>query len=218
MINTLMILIISFFITVIFLVYKFFQDFNFQKEKQRIRYELNKKQTTKNKISIKENSIKKISVKENNYISNNTEYDNTYYYMPYMKNHSFLTFNEYKFYLSLKQYITKNNLDYIIIPRANLKEFITVTEKKHYRAYFNKIRSKHVDFLVCTQNFKPIMAFELDDHSHYRNDRIKRDKFVDELFKEIQLILIHFKSEKYYSPNIFNGLLISNQNNIKTQL
>ena len=44
---------------------------------------------------------------------------------------------------------------------------------------FRKIAMKHVDFVIVNNAFDIICVVELDDYTHKRKDRIKRDKFVD---------------------------------------
>jgi len=45
-----------------------------------------------------------------------------------------------------------------------------------------------VDFLLCDPHtMKPVMAFELDDSSHGRDDRISRDAFVERVFCQAEI-------------------------------
>ncbi len=52
----------------------------------------------------------------------------------------------------------------------------------------NKIKSRHIDFLICDrESTKPLLAIELDGYSHNNYNRIKRDDFVDSAYKDIRL-------------------------------
>ncbi|MBD2109558.1 DUF2726 domain-containing protein [Nodosilinea sp. FACHB-13] len=45
---------------------------------------------------------------------------------------------------------------------------------------FNKISAKHFDFVLCDRaSLKVLAAVELDDSSHQRVDRVKRDDFLN---------------------------------------
>lgn len=63
-------------------------------------------------------------------------------------------------------------------------------------AALNRINSRHVDFVICrTDDWTPMLAIELDDDSHERADRKKRDMFVNSLFASagIPLLRIHVR-------------------------
>ncbi|CRZ34529.1 uncharacterized protein DUF2726 [Herbinix hemicellulosilytica] len=87
---------------------------------------------------------------------------------------------------------------YVICPKVGLKDFITVTGKKDYLKWFRKISQKHVDFLICDKNLRPIMAIELDDSSHELKKAKKNDEFKNKLYKHIGFPLIRVKAARYY--------------------
>ncbi len=65
----------------------------------------------------------------------------------------------------------------------------------------NRITSKHVDFLLVQKSDgKPILGIELDDKSHQRAKRVKRDEFVDQTFKATGLPLLRVKAQATYDP------------------
>ncbi len=56
---------------------------------------------------------------------------------------------------------------------------------------FQAISQKHVDFLVCRPgDWMPMLAIEVDDASHNRPERRKRDWFVNNLFAHIGVPLL----------------------------
>ena len=64
----------------------------------------------------------------------------------------------------------------------------------------NRINQKHVDFLlVRTTDLAPVAGVELDDSSHERADRKKRDVFVDEVFRTCKLPLLHVPAQASYN-------------------
>jgi len=63
----------------------------------------------------------------------------------------------------------------------------------------NKIRQKHVDFVVCSAtNLAVIGVIELDDKSHGRKDRVERDRFVDQACASASIPLVRFEAQKGY--------------------
>ena len=77
---------------------------------------------------------------------------------------------------------TKDNLDYS-------------TQK----SYFNKIASKSIDFvLVDKKDCRIKLCIELDDTSHKKQNRIERDKFINELFKSLEINLLRYPSYNIY--------------------
>jgi len=52
----------------------------------------------------------------------------------------------------------------------------------------NRIKSNHVDFLICDRvTTEPLYVIELDGSSHNRLDRRERDDFVKELYQAVGL-------------------------------
>jgi hypothetical protein len=66
----------------------------------------------------------------------------------------------------------------------------------------NRITSKHVDFLfVQLDTGAPVLALELDDSSHERLGRRERDAFVDQVFADGGLPLVHIPTSRNYAAN-----------------
>jgi hypothetical protein len=63
----------------------------------------------------------------------------------------------------------------------------------------NRVMSKHVDFVLCDrQNIRPLLAIELDDASHQREDRRARDALVDQILRGAQLPILHIRARASY--------------------
>lgn len=106
----------------------------------------------------------------------------------YRKRDYFLTKNENTFYKKLL-YFYENR--FLIIPQVNL-------DKLFYSDYSNRSRidRKSVDFVFLErQNFRPIIAIELDDSTHTLEDRVKRDLMVNEIFEKNNFPLIRINSQ-----------------------
>lgn len=109
-------------------------------------------------------------------------------------NKTLLTDNEYRFYIKLKEITDKNG--YLLFTKVRLADIISTTNYSD----FNKIRSKHIDFLICNYKTEFIKFIELDDNSHLRkknkqNDNVKNDIFST-LDVEIYRIKVNEEKEK----------------------
>lgn len=118
---------------------------------------------------------------------------------PYKKKKYFFSVAELKFFEILKEIIGDN---YYIFPKVRICDIVNSEDKNNY-SQFNKIKSKHVDFLICTKD--PIaskIVVELDDSSHDRESRIKRDRFVDEVFASSGIPIVHIRAKSFYDKEI----------------
>jgi len=82
---------------------------------------------------------------------------------------------------------------------ADLFNVERTVDRSAWQSAFNKINSKHVDFILCrSTDLCPVLAIELDDKSHDREGRQQRDSFLKEIFAASNLPLIRFKVQKSY--------------------
>lgn len=64
----------------------------------------------------------------------------------------------------------------------------------------NRINQKHVDFVICSATDLALLGVvELDDQSHGREDRAKRDEFVDRALVAAKIPVVHFSAKKGYT-------------------
>jgi len=106
-------------------------------------------------------------------------------------------------------------LERLVVPRyrvsskVRLADLFDVKRLPGHRAALNKIIAKHVDFVVCEPaTSKVLVAIELDDRSHEREDRIERDHFVNELFASNGLPLLRIPVEWSYNPVALRAKLV----------
>lgn len=93
-----------------------------------------------------------------------------------------LTKREQKQYAYLKQIADEKKV--LICPKVRLLDLVTpIHGVKNYKALLSKVMSKHVDFVICTQEMYVLGIIELDDSTHLRQDRIERDEFVDTVLR-----------------------------------
>ena len=82
---------------------------------------------------------------------------------------------------------------------ADLLEVRKSIKQKYFWSYFSKISQKHIDFvLIDPQTFITLCAIELDDKSHLKLDRMKRDRFVNQVMAQTGIPLYRFSVRRRY--------------------
>lgn len=144
-----------------------------------------------------------INIKNNNQSKDDNSIDEN---MPYNRKY-LLTKNEWMFYKKIKPICDKYNLH--IISKVRLADIVEVKkglDSKERQKYFNKIKNKHIDFILYNpENLAIIALIELDDRSHEQNERAKSDKFKNNLFNTVGYKLVRAKQN-----DNFEKLLIEN--------
>lgn len=100
------------------------------------------------------------------------------------------SYNEKEAYSKLKP--IAEEMGYTVFAKVRLLDLLTPTKNSpNYRSNFNKIKAKHVDFVLCDEKLVARYIIELDDSSHERPDRKKRDQFVDQIVESVGYKIIH---------------------------
>lgn len=87
-----------------------------------------------------------------------------------------MTPTERAFFTGLRKTAAKRGI--LTLAKVRLGDLIRAEEKD--RGGRAKVNQKHVDFVLCdAQTLGVIVVIELDDRSHDRPDRRRRDEFVD---------------------------------------
>lgn len=89
--------------------------------------------------------------------------------------------------------------NYYIFPQVHLSSILD--ERKvtgqNWKAAFRHINEKSVDYVICSKaDFKPLVAIELDDSTHYADDRQSRDVEVKRIFDEAKIPLVRFTNRE----------------------
>ena len=101
-----------------------------------------------------------------------------------------LSQNEKNQYEKIK--VVTDELGLVLFSKVRLADIIEpVAGIENWKTYWNKIQSKHVDFLICTKNLITLCVLEIDDKSHKRIDRIERDNFVDYILNDVSIEILH---------------------------
>jgi len=118
---------------------------------------------------------------------------------------SLVTPAEQKFYQALDEAMEGRLM---ILSKIRVADLLSVTSESPPARYrvFRSIACKHVDFVLAdTRNLRPLAAIELDDFTHGRADRRKRDELLNDLFKKAGFPLLRFKTAAYYNPRLIEA-------------
>lgn len=101
----------------------------------------------------------------------------------YVSKDFMMTPTEQKVYklLELKygeQYYIFAQVRVVDVLQPNVKKYFTWT--KEYKSLFWQVSQWHFDYVLCDKNdFRILCALELDDLSHNRSDRVRRDRILN---------------------------------------
>jgi hypothetical protein len=91
----------------------------------------------------------------------------------------------------------------VVMSKVRVPDLIQVRkgiERSDWRSAFNRIKSKHVDFVLCEPGtMRAVCVIELDDQSHQRQDRQARDELMDLIYAEAGLPVLHVDCRRGYS-------------------
>lgn len=134
--------------------------------------------------------------------------------LPYRKK-ILLTKNEYWFYKNLRDIADKYG--YAILAKIRFADLVEVNGeagKSEYMKYFGKIKAKHIDFILCKkENLYPELLIELNDNSHKKEDRIKRDEFVKKIADKVGYKMIFVNGTGDLEDIVTKALEIKSENN-----
>lgn len=115
---------------------------------------------------------------------------------------------EKRFFDALSQSIPPN---LYVCPKVRIADLIDVHLDKNapdFWKHLAPINQKHVDFiLVNRSDFAPRAAIELDGLSHKDQDRAKRDSFIDGVFQNAGIPMLHIPVSGFYRYNDLRHLV-----------
>lgn len=104
-----------------------------------------------------------------------------------------LTRNEWHEYKKLKEYAAAKNLQ--VCPKVRVLDLIEPRKgRKDYTTLINKVKSKHVDFVICDQDLRIKAILELDDNSHDTTSRKERDEFLNSILQNVGYTVLHTRA------------------------
>ena len=120
--------------------------------------------------------------------------------LPYERNSVLLSAAERSFLGVLEQALGEG---YRVCPKVRVADAISVRRplpRGEWQRAFNRISSKHFDFILCrSTDLEIACAVELDDSTHQRNDRQERDMFLGEVCSVSSLPLLRFPAKGAYT-------------------
>lgn len=116
----------------------------------------------------------------------------------YSRKKEFISAPEKEFYAMLYKVAGDR---YYIFPQVHLSAlFKNETVGRYHKLAFQIINRRSVDYVLCDKTtLEPVYAVELDDPTHDKPDRIKRDNDVNKLFAQHHLPLIRFRNHRNLS-------------------
>lgn len=110
-----------------------------------------------------------------------------------------MTDGELRFYKVLKYALGDK---YDVLAQVRLANVVKIQDKYFIWKKFNLLGAKCVDFVIIDKvTGETMLVVELDDRSHNRPDRKRRDRFVNNVLKDSGVAILHKKYEKYYDEN-----------------
>ncbi len=84
---------------------------------------------------------------------------------------------------------------------------------QNWKPAFRHINEKSVDFVICDKEYlRPLLAIELDDKSHEREDRIERDTNVESILKDAGMPLLRIQNNTYLNKEEVRNLVLEKLN------
>ncbi len=118
--------------------------------------------------------------------------------LPYRLREPFLASTELALFRVLTDLMGRR---YSICPKVSLNDVFYIARPNENVHFFNKFFRKHVDFLLCDiQTLSPAFGVEIV-RSISKNEVRESDKFLEELFTNAGLPLIHVPSSESYDPS-----------------
>ena len=118
--------------------------------------------------------------------------------LPYRLREPFLATTELALFHALQQMVGTR---YLICPKVSLNDIFYIVRPNENVHFFNKFFRKHVDFLLCDpQTLAPAFGVEIV-RPIAKNETRESDRFIEELFIDAGLPLVHVPSSEIYNPS-----------------
>ena len=88
----------------------------------------------------------------------------------------------------------------IVLAQVPLSGIVGIRKNKRWRAQFNAIDRKSVDYVVCRKDFSVVAVIELDDSTHERADRQKSDEVKNAALKKVGIEILRLKPGNLPAP------------------
>ena len=134
-----------------------------------------------------------------------------------------LTQAEYSFWQVLKRSCDEFGL--FICPKVRMEDFIAVDEQDFSKkqSLRGRIKSRHIDFILCDNKLNVLAGIELDDNTHLKESIKEIDEFKGEVFRILNLPLYRVMMKNgYYEKQIQEilkelGYYMNDETNIQNE-
>ncbi len=125
--------------------------------------------------------------------------------LPVTVKRSFFSRSELAFFGTLCSVL--ESTPYTVFPNVRLND-IFVIGGDDKRSTYNRLRDKHVDFLIVTRDgYHPRLAIELDGASHEQEVQQARDQVKNLVFRSAGLILLRLDARQPHSTSSLGAYL-----------
>jgi hypothetical protein len=119
--------------------------------------------------------------------------------LPYRLREPFLSSTELILFRTLTDLMGKR---YLICPKVSLNDIFYIVRPNENVHFFNKFFRKHVDFLLCDrQTVVPAFGVEIVRRPSVKGEARESDKFLEDVFTDAGLPLVHIPSSESYDPS-----------------
>ncbi len=121
--------------------------------------------------------------------------------LSYKKKEHFFSVTEKDFFGVLKDVASDLNME--LFAKVRWADILYCNNRgNRWWSGWAKIKSKHVDFLLCDkESLSPKIVIELDDSSHLEKRRVARDNFQTEILEQVGIGLIRIRPQNNYSKD-----------------
>lgn len=85
--------------------------------------------------------------------------------------------------------------EFSVLCQVQICRFVEVRRVAHWRQVWNRYNLLSADFLLCSTDFRPLLAIELDDASHDRSAQRARDAKKDSVLAAAGVPILRFRGQ-----------------------
>lgn len=128
--------------------------------------------------------------------------------LPYYRRGPLLSQGEAAFYRVLRLAVGRH---YHVAFKARLADLITCSDSAWDEGFGHMIARHHVDFVLCDyRTTEVIAAIELDDRSHDKAGRRRRDAFLNDALDAAKIPLIRIRAAARYDVQEVGEMITAN--------
>ncbi len=122
--------------------------------------------------------------------------------LPFKLKNNFFSQSEFAFYNALLEEL--DTVRFRVFSKVRIADFVETTATgKDFYYWFNKIKSKHIDFIIWdTRESKIALGVELDGKSHNSQKMNDRDNFVNKLYEQLKFPIKRIGLGKVFADEV----------------